>query len=240
MCTISYYPCVSGGFILTDNRDESVRRPADFPKIHNELGTELWYPKDQKAGGTWFGVAAHKQLICLMNGAFKRHKSALTYRKSRGLVLKELLASKRLLQTVKTYDFSGIEPFFAIALDWQKNLQLIELVWDGKELTVNQKAANQPHLWSSVMTYSATQHCQKEKQFAEFLTQIETVDAEKLWQFHHLKGEDGQEDMLINRGVLQTTSVTQIAYSAVKGKTHWRFEDIVLNQQQAVELNWSN
>jgi hypothetical protein len=50
--------------------------------------------------------------MALMNGAFSRHERKPFYRKSRGLVVKEILSSKELDQYLIKYDFTGIEPFY--------------------------------------------------------------------------------------------------------------------------------
>src|SRR5699024_12405831 len=98
--TITYIPRTgkNKGFTVTDNRDESVNRPADLPKVYKEYGTQLFYPKDKKAGGTWIGLSKQNRLITLMNGAFTQHKRQKSYRKSRGVVVKELLALNDVLK----------------------------------------------------------------------------------------------------------------------------------------------
>src|SRR5699024_7842498 len=111
MCTLSYIPNTrnKGEFIVTDNRDESVERPAHFPQVYQELNTELLYPKDKTAGGTWIGISRKKQMMALMNGAFKQHKRKKSYKKSRGLVVQELLASDDIKKAFEEYDLEGIE-----------------------------------------------------------------------------------------------------------------------------------
>src|SRR5690625_7813334 len=86
MCTITYIPNPEkeSSFFVTDNRDESVNRPAKFPEIYREYGVSLYYPKDLEKGGTWFGVSDKKRMMCLMNGAFSKYKRKPPYRKSRG------------------------------------------------------------------------------------------------------------------------------------------------------------
>ena len=73
MCTVTYLPLENEGFILTSNRDESHIRKTIPPKKYVENGVELAYPKEQLAGGTWIGASTKNRLVCLLNGAFKKH-----------------------------------------------------------------------------------------------------------------------------------------------------------------------
>ncbi|MFD2433530.1 NRDE family protein [Mesonia maritima] len=76
MCTITFIPLLKEekGFVVTSNRDESANRKTLPPKVVEEKGVKLLYPKDEVAGGTWIGASGKKRLICLMNGAFKPHQ----------------------------------------------------------------------------------------------------------------------------------------------------------------------
>lgn len=91
MCTITFTPISNHGFILTSNRDEAPGRETLPPEIYNEDGVKLLYPKDAVAGGTWIGVSDRKRVASLMNGGFVAHEPKQSYRKSRGVVLKDIL-----------------------------------------------------------------------------------------------------------------------------------------------------
>ena len=63
MCTLTFIPIENDGFILTSNRDEAPGRNTIEPKRYQEGGTELLFPKDELAGGTWIGVSDKKRLV---------------------------------------------------------------------------------------------------------------------------------------------------------------------------------
>ena len=113
MCTVTYLPLENDGFILTSNRDESPMRKTIPPKKYLENGVELAYPKDQLAGGTWIGASTKNRLVCLLNGAFKKHERNSYYKMSRGLVVKNILTV-----TVFTKTFAKSNPS-AIVLAYQ-------------------------------------------------------------------------------------------------------------------------
>ena len=92
MCTVSYIPLAGDDFILTSNRDETPLRKTIPPETYTENTLQITYPKVKLAGGTWVGVSSYQRVICLLNGAFEKHKREKTYRLSRGVVVKNLLA----------------------------------------------------------------------------------------------------------------------------------------------------
>lgn len=241
MCTITYIPDneEKNGFVVTDNRDESINRPAEFPQLYHEYKTQLFYPKDKRAGGTWIGVSKTKRVMALMNGAFIQHKRRTSYRKSRGIVVKEILAADNFRNAIKEYDFKGIEPFFGVVFSWRTQMEVFELIWDGLEIYLNEKDASQPKIWSSAMTYSPEQHQKREAVFEEFLDQYKEVGVQpdSLWSFHHLKGDGKDEGLLINRGELRTTSVSQIVYLK-DAPLYFRYEDVLTREEQQGEVIW--
>lgn len=240
MCTITYIPKTgkNKGFTVTDNRDESVNRPADLPKVYKEYGTQLFYPKDKKAGGTWIGLSQRNRLVTLMNGAFAQHKRKKSYKKSRGIVVKELLALNDVLKDVKSDEFEGIEPFYSIVFSWAKEVTIAEIIWNGEETHINHINPEHPKIWSSAMTYSPEQHQKRKDAFNEFLSnQKEEVSDEAVWAFHHTKGKDGAEGLLIDRGALKTTSVSQFKYRKDKNNL-FRFESKIDDQGAEYEVLW--
>jgi uncharacterized protein with NRDE domain len=90
MCTVSYLPLPSAGYILTSNRDEAPERPTALPINHYRIGERtVYFPKDPQAGGTWIATTGDESTICLLNGGFVPHIAAPGhhYRKSRGMVV---------------------------------------------------------------------------------------------------------------------------------------------------------
>src|SRR5690625_1856143 len=152
MCTATYIPVSQKDFVLTFNRDESPGRETLFPDFYEEGGKRLLYPKDAVAGGTWIGISDNQRMVCLMNGAFEAHVRKPSYRKSRGLVVKDFLIFEDLDSELENYDLKGVEPFRSLVIDWRDELKLTELVWDEEKLhrlDRNQK----PCIWSSSPLY---------------------------------------------------------------------------------------
>ncbi len=56
MCTVSFVK-TADSIIITSNRDEKIIRPSAIPpKSYRVNNQNLIYPKDPKAGGTWFAT----------------------------------------------------------------------------------------------------------------------------------------------------------------------------------------
>lgn len=210
MCTVSYLPLGDCDFILTSNRDVPYNREkATAPQTYLEDGVQLTYPKDGKAGGTWIGFSDKKRLICLLNGGFEYHTSLSFYRKSRGLIVTELLKVDDLQQTLKQIDLDAIEPFTLILVEWQTDLQLSEFVWDGSQKHLK-FLPQTPHIWSSATLYDAAIRQLRKEWFIDWLENKEfTKDG--ILKFHHTAGiGDCCIDVMMNRGLGGTVSVTSV------------------------------
>lgn len=238
MCTLTYVPNLrKERFIITDNRDEMVSRPATPPKLYEELGGRLFYPKDQRKGGTWMGASDQKRLIVLLNGAFTKYVRKPPYRKSRGVVVKELLAAKDLQSALDNYDFKGIEPFFSILFSWEEGCSITELVWDEKRAYLNQVDEKKPKVWSSALGYSSQEHRIKSNFFEAFLKkEAFQPTAGDLWDFHHIKDLETEGGFVINRGVIQTTSIFQVQ---IEKKLSFRYEDFVQDVKEKGTVDFS-
>ena len=71
---------------------ENIQREnAAAPDFHILPNKKIIFPKDAKAGGTWFAAADTGVIAVLLNGAFKKHIAQPPYRKSRGLILLEIM-----------------------------------------------------------------------------------------------------------------------------------------------------
>lgn len=210
MCTVTYIPLGNNDFILTSSRDVPYKREsASQPEKYVEEGIDLWYPKDGKAGGTWIGLSSKKRLICLLNGAFKYHTSRSDYKKSRGLIVKELLKANNLKTTLKNIDLTGIEEFTLTIIDWDENLELIEFVWDGVDK--HQKLMPQePHIWSSSTLYDDNVKQLRRNWFTDWQKQND-FSQHHILNFHHNAGiGDPNIDVLMDRKLGGTVSISSI------------------------------
>jgi hypothetical protein len=224
MCTITFIPKTNNDFILTSNRDEAPGRETFPPEIYEEDSVKLLYPKDAVAGGTWIGASNKKRIVCLMNGGFVAHKREAFYRKSRGLVVKDLLKTANLKKEIESYDFSGIEPFTAVLIEWEAEIQLFQLVWDGEMYHFSEEPLA-PQIWSSSPLYPENLKKKREQWFSAFLMETIKPSKEELLQFHKTAGEgDLNSNLIMDRGFIKTKSITQI--SKKEDVIEMRYEDL--------------
>ncbi|MCM4160064.1 NRDE family protein [Antarcticibacterium flavum] len=211
MCTVTLIPLKSG-FVLTSNRDEAANRETIPPQVYRVEEVEMAFPKDKVAGGTWIGVSEHKRLICLLNGAFEDHIRELPYRKSRGVVVREMLATPNASMMLKDYLLENIEPFTLIMVDWKEELGFWELVWDGEKRHIS-KLPLKEHVWSSTPLYNAEMR-DKRRSWFDKLKNSSALSPAEVWEFHHSGGEgDPETDLVMDRGFVKTQSITQIEKS---------------------------
>lgn len=202
MCTVTYFP-LKNKFVLTSNRDEKPNRSAQ--EIHREKG--VFYPKDATKNGTWFAVSEYGNAIILLNGAFENHSVKKEFRKSRGLIVLDLIAEEDIFKSIKLIDLENIEPFTLVI--FQEN-QLAEFRWDGTEKHFKMLDNNRPYIWSSATLYDATAQEKRKEIFKEFL-QNETISEANILDFHHQKTDDLENGITIKRqNTIQTISTTQV------------------------------
>jgi len=227
MCTVTFIPHSNSGFVLTSNRDESPQRMTIPPEIYEINGTELLFPKDVVAGGTWFGVSKLQRLICLLNGGFTAHERVAEYRHSRGIIVTDLLTTNNPITAINDYDFSGIEPFTIILVTWKYKLQLFELVWDGSISHFSEKSLV-PQIWSSSSLYSNEMKNKRNLWFSDLLFQNLNPSQFEILQFHKTAGEGNKEtDIIMDRGFVKTRSITQFSKSVIN---KMRYEDLLTGQ----------
>ena len=224
MCTLTFVPKPNNDFILTSNRDEAPERETFPPALYVENGVELLYPKDALAGGTWIGGSAKNRVVSIMNGGFVPHKRKVSYRKSRGLVVKDLLISDDVVAEINSYDFMGIEPFTIIIVDWNEELRLFQLVWDDEKVHFS-KEVIEPRIWSSSPLYPSDLRTKRENWFSSFIDEHPAPAANNILTFHKTAGEgNSQSDLIIDRGFVKTKSITQVIRNEMG--LQMRYEDL--------------
>lgn len=234
MCTVTFIPRTAEKFVLTSNRDEAPNRLTISPKIYEMDNTRLLFPKDKVAGGSWIGIGSLNRMVCLMNGGFTSHIRKNAYRMSRGIIVTDLLRARNAVQQLANFDFEDIEPFTLVLVDWEKELRLFELVWDGVNAHFNQKPL-MPYIWSSSLLYTAEVKQQREEWFSAFLKISPQPTQEELIRFHKTAGDGNKEtSVIMDRGFVKTKSITQVVKSDV---TTMRYEDLELEEISTVEFN---
>ncbi len=210
MCTVTYIPLGKSDFILTSSRDVPfTREKALHPKKYMEDGIEIYYPKDGKAGGTWIGTSSKNRLICLLNGGFEYHTSRASYKKSRGIIVKELLKIEDIHKGLNTIDLIGVEQFTLTIVDWNNGLELIEFVWDGQKKHIK-KLPQESHIWSSSTLYDESVKQLRRNWFTDW-QKGNAFSQEKILEFHHNAGVgDPNIDVIMDRKVGGTVSITSL------------------------------
>jgi uncharacterized protein with NRDE domain len=208
MCTVSYV-FSNGKVIITSNRDEQLLRPSAIePKLYVIKNKNIIFPKDQKAGGTWYAIKEDATILVLLNGAKEKHDLKQTYRKSRGLIVLDLISAKTAISEWKLIDLSDIEPFTLVLFESKK---LYQLRWNEVEKETIILNENQNYIWSSSTLYSTKTREEREDWFRQFTFDKTLLTPSDMYDFHRYKENENQENGLtINRNnKLKTLSITQ-------------------------------
>lgn len=209
MCTVTFIPGKDKVF-LTSNRDEkSWRSDAVPPSIYQFDSGKILFPKDADAGGTWIAVHENGNAIVFLNGGFVCHQPKPPYRKSRGLILLDLIEGATPYNSFLAIKLNGIEPFTAII--WDDN-HLFECRWDGQEKHCKQYDESLPQIWSSVTLYDEEVITKRNSWFFDWLQSQKSITQDDILHFHQFTGDgDPNNDLLMNRqGKVFTVSVTSL------------------------------
>tara|TARA_R110002126_G_scaffold155962_1_gene303268 strand:+ start:34 stop:744 length:711 start_codon:yes stop_codon:yes gene_type:complete len=208
MCTVSFVK-VKNKVIITSNRDEKVVRPnAINPKNYIVNGKNVIYPKDPKAGGTWYAVDENGTILVLLNGADEKHISKLTYRRSRGLIVLDIISDVSPKDFWGQIDLDNIEPFTLVLF---QNAVLFQLRWDGLKKDSVVLNADVKHIWSSATLYPNEIRKERADLFYSFLEENGVISEKEMYHFHRYTDVDNlQNGLVINRNnEMKTLSITQ-------------------------------
>ncbi len=234
MCTATYLPFRSDGFILTHSRDEyTARQPAVPPQIYDYSGQSLVYPEDPRSGGTWI-AGGLQRLVCLLNGAFTAHVSRPPYRHSRGLVPLHVFDYSAVSDFCHSYDPEGIEPFTLILAEAEA---LTEFRWDGRSKHVLALHPRRVYIWSSATLYTPKSVRRREQWFRNWLSSVDEVDVSSIRNFHLNAGkEDPENALLMNRtNRLRTLSLTSLVQQP--GEPYMLYTDLLQGESVSLRLN---
>jgi hypothetical protein len=227
MCTVTYLPLPSEGYILTSTRDEkSIRKPAILPQEYEVYGEKVFYPKDPDAGGTWIASAVGGYSLCLLNGGSEIHESRPPYRLSRGLVLLDFFKYNDVRSFLEKYDFQGIEPFTLLIIGHRQR-SLDELRWDGQRVHYNMPNPAIPGIWSSVTLYSHDVIGLRKSWFEKWLLKNPGFTVVDAVNFHKNAGSgDIRNDVMMNReGEVRTVSITSVSRTEISEEIY--YEDVI-------------
>lgn len=212
MCTVTYIP-VRDNIFFTSNRDEkSWRRPAVPPAVYNFESGKIIFPKDRDAGGTWIAAHENGNVVVFLNGAFKAHVPEPPYRRSRGLILLDIIDHPSPANNFLKINLENIEPFTAVLWD---NRRLFECRWDGNQKHYSEFDSSTAHIWSSSTLYNDEVIAKRKGWFDKFMNTSSDPEQSQILNFHQFTGDgDVCNDLLMNReGQVGTVSITSIDVS---------------------------
>ncbi len=207
MCTVTVVASVNK-IIITSNRDEKIIRPAIEPKNYLINNKNIIFPKDPKAGGTWYAVSETGSILVLLNGAAEKHELKTTYGRSRGLIVLDLISSESVYKAWNEINLDTIEPFTLVFFEAN---QLSQFRWNGSEKETIDLAISKPHIWSSSTLYPKEIRAKRANWFKEFLNKNNTISENEMYDFHrNTETENAQNGLVINRNnEMKTLSITQ-------------------------------
>jgi Transport and Golgi organisation 2 len=234
MCTVTFIPSEHTVF-LTSNRDEKHWRSlASSPALYTSTSGKIMFPRDGDAGGTWIAVHENGNAIVFLNGGFFAHTPQPPYRKSRGLILIDLIDSPEPYDLFVTIELNHIEPFTAIIWD---DGRLFECRWDGVQRHAIQMDETKPHIWSSVTLYDPATIAKRNQWFEEWIQRNNSPLQDDILHFHQFTGDgDHHNDLMMNRGQVFTVSVTSVAVS--DNHAIMKYLDLKNNQSFQQELRF--
>lgn len=219
MCTVTFIP-TSQGVYLTSNRDESKNRSIALPpKTYNRNGCEMIYPQDRDAAGSWIILKENGDAAVLLNGAFTKHTRLENYRKSRGLILLDILEQLCPYEHFLAINLGNIEPFTMVLFS---KAQLWECRWDGVRKHTLLLDAGKPYSWCSATLYNEATAKKRKQLFLQWFSSTGTVCITKIMNFHRHAGKGKHDKLVINNGRMHTVSITAIFIKAGKSVMHYR------------------
>ena len=208
MCTVLFIPS-NGRYLFVSLRDEDpFRAKANNPQIYEGENYRYLAPVDPKAGGTWAGINSYGNVMILLNGGFEKHKPAGQYRKSRGLIVKELLQSVYPVVEWSLMDMGGIEPYTLIT--WSEN-NLFQLVWDGHSKHRMILDTQQPAIWSSATLYTPEAKEKRSQLFDQWVHDQPFIDHKTVMKFFQ-SFKDYENGFLMHR----SASLRTLSYSFIE------------------------
>ena len=117
------------------------------------------FPKDAHAGGTWIAAHENGHAVVFLNGAFESHTSTPPYKKSRGIVLLDLINNHSPYNSFHSVNLNNIEPFTAIILDQG---HLFECRWDGA-VNIVKHLIRKSHIYGLLLLCTIAQYATKDK-----------------------------------------------------------------------------
>ena len=225
MCTVIYLPTKKGSLLCSVRDENPNRKRATSPTLHPSEEHSFWSPIDREAGGTWWAVNELGYTVVLLNGAYENHLPNLqSYRKSRGLIVKELVQKTDIIAEWEQVDLVDIEPFTLVV---KQNDLLVECRWDGSLKHTHLQDVHHPQIWSSSTLYSKEIQAYRESLFTAFIAQNPECPSDVV-QFLN-SNRDSENGFIMHRSEkLQSLSISIIEFSDQTFK--WTYSDLISNE----------
>ncbi|MFM2359477.1 MAG: hypothetical protein RLY16_1470 [Bacteroidota bacterium] len=212
MCTVVFIPEKNKN-IFASLRDENPARPAAIsPAYTRNHPITFLAPQDALGGGTWIGVNDSETIIILLNGGFSNHISKNQYKKSRGLIVTDLLATSMPIIHWELLDLTDIEPFTLVV--WSERM-LFHLVWDGLQKFRIKLNSAEAHIFSSSTLYNKQAKENRQAAFQKWLSKHPDVTQASLLSFFN-SIPDCENGFIINR----SEKIKTLSYSYVELSNH--------------------
>ena len=231
MCTVIYYPGSEGALFSSCRDEDPGRTTASLPGLYKSADIISVYVKDGAAGGTWAGMNDEGTVIILLNGAFEKHTREKEYRKSRGLIVKELLFVVDPIKEWAGYDLQNIEPFTLVI--WSRK-KLYEAVWDGRQKHIFQQDAGKPHIWSSSTLYNNAVKKIRRQWFTAGVENSAFSDAASLQSFLLAHNEANNGFLMKRNERLATLSIA--CFTAQDKQVSMHYHDLIKKEKEEVNL----
>jgi hypothetical protein len=102
MCTVTVVPHGRGARLLCNRDERRTRPPSHRPQIYELGGRAAVFPLDPQGGGTWIGVNDAGLAVALLNVHRRVDATRHEPRRSRGLIVRELLRCTSLSHATAT------------------------------------------------------------------------------------------------------------------------------------------
>ena len=212
MCTLTFVPTVEG-YLAGMNRDELLTRPAALaPVIRSQNGMEYVCPREP-SGGTWIACNSLGNLLALLNWNEIDMAALGEKRRTRGLVIPELMLEENSSSTDTRLDclnLDGVFPFRLIGV-FRNETQLIEWRWDGTAIQPFVSPWSRKHWFSSSLSdKTATEQRGLTCEAASFHPAAGSASwLRKLHRSHEPK--PGPYSVCVHRQDAATVSYTEVA-----------------------------
>ncbi len=205
MCTATLYRS-QGSFLLTASRDESRCRKEAGIKESEFEDSQIVYPVDAAANGTWVGCNSHGLAACLLNLYQSDYQGVL----SRGLIIPKLLENTS-LKEAHTWltDHFQTDLYSAFVLLLMDTQHLYRYQWDG-EIFVNQRIDfNHWFLESSSSVDLENTLAYRHDKF--FHWKEDNGKASDVLSFHLKRDADASKSVCMAREKSHTKSISQVS-----------------------------